>query len=267
MGFVKSKPAQDPQGHSARVYDFIMDSPAYAALSPHDVLAYLALLRELKNLNNGDLSLPLTRSKKYGIGHHVTLARALRALCAVGLVAITRKGGCDKGGHREPTLYRVTHRDSFERSNKLVEAVKESNEWRRVTSEEHGRALIQAAENKVKAGTAKTKSAGHVVTATVSPCVLVVPQSRTRGDTWADGPLHALTMAEEGENPASMRVTAGFSVVAKGGAHGTRDRPPLYPSHPYRQTACTDGHGAYQRLRKEPVGLFVRLLVAERLAA
>ena len=36
----------------------------------------LALLRELKGYNNGDLSLPLTRAKKCGIGHHMTLARS-----------------------------------------------------------------------------------------------------------------------------------------------------------------------------------------------
>lgn len=94
----KTKPQRDPRGHSLRVYADVYDSPAFAALSPHDVLAYLALLRELKGYNNGDLSLTLTRAKLHGINHHLTLARSLRALCAVGLVAITRKGGCTKGG-------------------------------------------------------------------------------------------------------------------------------------------------------------------------
>ena len=68
------------------MYSDIYDSPAFAALSPHDVMAYLALLRELKGYNNGDLSLPLSRAKKCGISHPKTLARSLRALCAVGLV-------------------------------------------------------------------------------------------------------------------------------------------------------------------------------------
>ena len=90
----KPKAFKDPRGHSLRVYSDVYDSAAFAALSPHDVLAYLALLRELKGYNNGDLSLPLSRAKKCGIGHHLTLARSLRALCAVGLIAVTRKGGC-----------------------------------------------------------------------------------------------------------------------------------------------------------------------------
>ena len=75
----KLKPQRDPRGHSLRVYSDVYDSPAFVALSPHDVLAYLALLRELKGYNNGDLSLPLSRAKKCGISHHLTLARSLRA--------------------------------------------------------------------------------------------------------------------------------------------------------------------------------------------
>ena len=109
----KPKAFKDPRGHSLRVYSDVYDSAAFAALSPHDVLAYLALLRVLKGYNNGDLSLPLTRAKKCGIGHHLTLARSLRALCAVGLIAVTRKGGCTKGGQRLPNLYRLTDRECY----------------------------------------------------------------------------------------------------------------------------------------------------------
>ncbi|MBK9440880.1 MAG: hypothetical protein IPN53_05995 [Comamonadaceae bacterium] len=94
----KNRPTTDPRGHSLRIYKDIYTSAAFASLSPHDVMAYLALLSELKQYNNGDLSLPLTRAKSCGIGHHITLARSLRALCAVGLVALARKGGSTKGG-------------------------------------------------------------------------------------------------------------------------------------------------------------------------
>lgn len=110
-GMAKFKPATDPRGHSLRVYSDVYDSPAFAALTPHDVMAYLALLRVLKGYNNGDLSLPLSRAKDCGISHPKTLARSLRALCAVGLVALARKGGSTKGGQRLPSLYRVTDRE------------------------------------------------------------------------------------------------------------------------------------------------------------
>ena len=39
----KFKPQRDPRGHSVRVYSDVYDSHAFTALSPHDVLAYLAL--------------------------------------------------------------------------------------------------------------------------------------------------------------------------------------------------------------------------------
>lgn len=147
----KLKLQRDPRGHSLRIYADVFDSPAYSALSPHDVLAYLALLRELKGYNNGDLSLPLTRAKKCGISHHLTLARSLRALSAVGLTAITRKGGCTKGGQRLPNLYRLTDRECYAIPAKFLDAKPETNEWKRVPTVQQARGLIQAAETAVKA--------------------------------------------------------------------------------------------------------------------
>lgn len=166
MGRDRNNKFRDPRGHSLRVYDDVYDSHAWAALGPFDVLAYLALLRELKGFNNGDLSLPLTRAKRCGIHHHVTLARSLRALVAVGLIAITRKGGCAKGGQRLPTLYRMTDRECFEVPAKHIEAQPVTDEWKRVTSREHGLLLIAEAEE-------KTKAQGHAVTDTMSPGVAV----------------------------------------------------------------------------------------------
>ena len=201
----KAKPFRDPRGHSLRIYSEVYDSPAWAVLSPHDVLAYLALLRELRGFNNGDLSLPLTRAKKCGIAHHVTLARSLRALCAVGLVAIVRKGGSTKGGQRLPTLYRLTDRECFEIPAKGLEAMPATNEWKRVATDEQGRQMIAAAES-----AAKTKSLGHAMTGTMLPDVLVSAKTRTRRDTWPKQPGHAVTMAKNCANLEPSRVAGGF---------------------------------------------------------
>jgi hypothetical protein len=269
MGFNKRKKdwrPRDERGHSIRVYDEIFDSHAWAALSPPDVLAYLALLRVLKGSNNGDLSLTLVRAKECGIGHHVTLARALRALCAVGLVAITRKGGCDRGGHREPTLYRVTDVNSSEYPDKCVEAFGASNEWRQVRSAEHGRALIQAAEDAVKR-TSKTKSTGHAVTATVSPGVLVGPKTRTRTDPWSQRPGHLVTMAGNAEKPAMAGPVARFSMNTENPSHRSPTRPPLHTATPSAKRTCIEGHGSYQRLRAKQGRLFTRLIGEQQLAA
>lgn len=137
-----------------------------------DVMAYLALLRELKKYNNGDLSLTLTRAKRYGINSPKTLARSLRALQAVGLIACTRKGGCTKGGQRLPSLYRVTDRECNELPLKCVEAMPATNEWKRVKSREQGLALIEAADSAATAagklkggacGVPKTKASDAAV--------------------------------------------------------------------------------------------------------
>ena len=251
---------RDPRGHSLRIYSDVYDSPAFAALSPHDVMAYLALLRELKGYNNGDLSLPLTRAKRCGIKHHITLACSLRALCAVGLVALTRKGGCTKGGQRLPSLYRVTDRECLEIPAKHLEAMKETHEWKRVTSVQHGLDLIAAAELAVKKSAAKLKTAGHAVTATTSPHDAIEPITALPHDTWPDGLGHGVTLAKKPRNPVSMRPSAVFSGEPKNASHRTPDRPPLYIATPKQHLGSLAVHGRYQRLRVKPSHLFTNLI-------
>ena len=260
----QGKPQRDPRGHSMRIYDDIYDSHAFAVLSPHDVLAYLALLRELKQYNNGDLSLPLTRASKCGINHHVTLARSLRALCAVGLVAITRKGGCTRGGQRLPTLYRVTDRECYEIPKLMLHATKETNEWKRITSIEQAAALIAAAELAAKNATAKKISLGHGVTPTVSPRVLVSPNTRTPRDTWNEGLGHSVTMAEKGSNPTGMRVAAEFSDDGEKSSHRTPRVPPLYVAIHTPVYACTGHADRHHWLTQEQIGFIASLTTASQ---
>jgi hypothetical protein len=195
-------------------------------------MAYLALLSELKQYNNGDLSLPLTRAKKCGIGHHITLARSLRALCAVGLVALARRGGSTKGGQRLPNLYRVTDRDCYDIPKLHLEAMSATNEWKRITTVEQGHQLIQAAEDAVRKDTEKLKSLGHPVTTIRTRRDVIKPVIRTPGDTWNNGLGHGVTMAENTEKPLSMRVSSGFDATPKTQGHRTPDVPPLYVATP-----------------------------------
>lgn len=148
---------KDPRGPHVRIYYQIYDAPAFWCLSPVDVVAYMALRRDLTNNNNGDLSLTLSKAKERGISHHLTLARSLRALCAVGLIVLTRKGGATRGGQRLPSLYGVTDQEIYEMRHKQVEARKAGFDYRKVTSVEHGKALIEAAEASAKAA-AKIKN-------------------------------------------------------------------------------------------------------------
>jgi hypothetical protein len=256
----KLKTQRDPRGHSLRIYSDLYDSPAFKALSPHDVMAYLALLHELKGYNNGDLSLPLSRAKRCGINHHVTLARSLRALCAVGLVALTRKGGCTKGGQRLPNLYRITDRACFDIPAKFLTAMAETNEWKRITSVAQGLQLIEAAESAIKKTGAKIKTAGHGVTAIATPCDVVSPITTLPRDPWPDGLRHGVTMAKKSANPVTMGVSDEFSGGGEKASHRTPHVPPLYIATPTLHLSSMDTQGSYQRLRAKPKNLFTNLM-------
>lgn len=227
-----AKPKSDPKGHSLRIYDYIFDSPAFAALSPYDVMAYLALLRELKAYNNGDLSLPLSRSKKCGIKHHLTLARSLRALCAVGLIAVTRRGGCTKGGQRLPNLYRLTDRDCYAIPAKHLEAQSETNEWRKVTTKRHGQELIQAAELEAKAKAEKLRSLRHAMTTTASLYDMVSPKTTASCNLWNPELGQVVTYGNKRANPALARLVSELQVFSSKVSHGTSHVSPLYVATP-----------------------------------
>lgn len=236
---MKAAMKRDPRGHSLRIYAEIFDSPAWAALTATDVTAYLALLRELKGFNNGDLSLPLSRAKTHGIHHPATLARSLRALCAVGLIAITRKGGCTKGGQRLPNLYRVTDRECYAIPKKFLEAMGETNEWKRVTGVEHGRALIAAAEAAAQAA-AKLKSQVHRVTDTSSPTEVVKAKTSSPREAWDGIPVHPVNMAKKGKSPYETTSYDGFSPLPEKSSHTSPSSTPLYVAIPVGEIEPTD---------------------------
>ena len=223
---------KDARGHHIRIYSEVYDSPAFKALTPPDVMAFLSLLRDLKSTNNGDLSLTLTKAKERGICHHITLARSLRALSAVGLICLTRKGGATRGGQRLPSLYAVTDVDVFEMRNKQVEARKADFAWRKVTTVEHGRSLIDQAEANAKKGASKLKDQGHKLTATESPADVITPKNTTSGDTWQDRLGHAVTLGKSPKNLASMRVSGDFLGGADFVSHRTPDVSPIHIATP-----------------------------------
>jgi predicted transcriptional regulator len=154
------KPAfKDPRGAHARLYWQTLDSNAWRCLSATDQRCYVALLRNLRSTNNGDLSLTFSMAKMHGIKSQSTLAKSLRALVAVGLIAVTRTGGCQRGGQRLPTLYRITDQECYEVPAKFIAHIKPTNEWKDVRTLAQGRAMIRAAEAEAAAAAALKKAA------------------------------------------------------------------------------------------------------------
>lgn len=146
---------KDPRGGHVRFYWDILDSNAWRCLSAADQRAYVSMRRALLSFNNGDISFPFTTAKQFGISNESTLAKSLRALVAVGLIRITRSGGCKRGGQREVTLYRFTDEEVFSQPKKFVEACRPTNEWKAVTTLAMGRALITQAEADARQAWAK----------------------------------------------------------------------------------------------------------------
>lgn len=153
------KPPVDPLGQHSRLYRYIQNSPAWLCLSASDQRVYIALLYYLNSFNNGDLSFAMTTAKHHGIGSKATLAKNLRALQAVGLIARTRKGGATRNGQRLPSLYRFTDREVFANPSKFIDPSKPTNDYLKVKSIAIGRALIREAEQ--SSASDLTKSEGQ----------------------------------------------------------------------------------------------------------
>lgn len=142
----RPKPQGDPRGAHVRLYWEIIDSPAWRSLTAADQRAYIALHRQLLSFNNGDLSLPFSFARHHGITNQSSLAKSLRALAAVGLIAITRRTAHRRDGSRLPNLFRLTDFAVNPMPAKFIEACKATNEWKTVTSIAMGKALIRKAE-------------------------------------------------------------------------------------------------------------------------
>jgi hypothetical protein len=211
----KFKPAPDPRGGHIRLHWELIDSNAWRCLSASDQRAYVALLRGLRSTNNGDLSLPLSVARKHGITSKVTLAKNLRALMAVGLIAKTRSGGATKGGQRLPSLYRITDLPAFEVPAKSIEASKATNEWKAITTLAMGRHKIKLAEEAAKDAArekaAKTETQGQKMTLTGSETVPIGPLTGSETGPWPAAPGQKLTLAKSAESaakPVTARVSA-----------------------------------------------------------
>ena len=179
-----------------RLYWDVFDSNAWACLAGSDQLVYLALLRQKRSTNNGDLSLPIAVAKRCGVRSETTLAKSLRALCAVGLLAVTREGGSTKGGQRLPTLYRLTDYDTMEMPLKHIEASKPTNEWRAIKTIAMGADAIKKTEllAATKALARKTKSLLQNLESTTPKNEVVGPKTTPKNGVWPLGPLQKMEL-------------------------------------------------------------------------
>lgn len=154
MGASKSligpKAKGDPRGGHVRLYWTLMDSPAWHALSATEIALWLAMRRQLNGYTNGDISATLTTMRHFGFASTATLAKSLRALLTVGLIAKTR----DVGGLTHLgalcCLYRFTDEACNALPGKGVRAERATRDFERWGSVAQARSAIQHAHAEAK---------------------------------------------------------------------------------------------------------------------
>ena len=142
-----AKKPSDPRGGHVRLYWSLIDSIAWRAIGYTSQSVYIVMRRRLQSTNNGNISAALGDMKHYGISTSATLAKALRELQTVGLIAVTRQGGIAYG-RQVCSLYRFTDEPVFEHPKVGVKAQQATNDWQRFTKlTEAAGALMQAHAN------------------------------------------------------------------------------------------------------------------------
>lgn len=151
------KKPTDPRGGHVRLYWGLIDSIAWRSVSYSSQAVYIAMRRRLQGTNNGNISAALGDMKHYGISAPSTLAKALRELQTVGLIAVTRQGGIAYG-RQVCSLYRFTDEAVFEHPKLGVKAGPPTDDWKGFTKLAEAKAAIKKAHADVKRPTVKNKS-------------------------------------------------------------------------------------------------------------
>lgn len=112
----------------------VLDSPAFLSLGHADRSMYLTFAAQLSNRENGKLTMTMSDAAKGGIKSTDTVARSLRALKAVGLVAPTTVNVL-------PIKYRLTDRP--------VDDQPATHDWKRIKTVAEGKVAIEKAREKV----------------------------------------------------------------------------------------------------------------------
>lgn len=141
----KSRPhLPDPQGHHARLYTSITRSAAWIALSFSSRALYVQLRSQLKQTNNGNINATHAELKRFGFESSSTVAKALRELETIGLIAKTRQGGIANGG-KVCSLFRFTDLDAIARPDLGYQGSKARQDWLVWKSTDEAKAAVQAA--------------------------------------------------------------------------------------------------------------------------
>ena len=127
------RPDQKYEAH-IRVNLSLLNSPAYIALDWTARALFTDIRSKVRGSNNGNINATLSELRHRGWRSPATLAKALRQLEAVGLIAKTRKTVGVKVGSKVCNLYRFTDLDCFEFPKLEIPATKASHDYKKFTA-------------------------------------------------------------------------------------------------------------------------------------
>lgn len=131
MGRDKDRPKTEAH---IRVNLALLNSPAFIALDWTARALFFDMRARLRGTNNGNISAALSELVHRGWRSPATLAKSLRQLEAVGLIAKTRQTVGVHHGSKFCNLYRFTDVDSFEFPKQQVQAVRASHDYKQFTA-------------------------------------------------------------------------------------------------------------------------------------
>ncbi len=129
----KNRPPGITEAH-VRIPLEVLQSPAFIALPASAVKLYLDMLSHLRGTNNGNINAALSELRHRGWRSSATLAKALRQLEAVGLIAKTRQTTGVHRGSKLCNLYRFTDRDAYAHPKLHVDGHKETRDYKHFTT-------------------------------------------------------------------------------------------------------------------------------------
>ncbi|RYF54456.1 MAG: hypothetical protein EOO27_23660 [Comamonadaceae bacterium] len=138
------KPA-DPRGGHARIYWELGRSPAWRALDWSARSLYVEMRFKLQATNNGNIEATIATLRDAGFKSSSTLAKGLRSLQAVGLIAKTRQGGIAMGRRKDCNLFRFTDEQVFEHPKLAIAKTPATNDWKKFVTLADAEAALVAA--------------------------------------------------------------------------------------------------------------------------
>lgn len=231
-------------GAHIRLSHTLLDSPAFAALQPSEIVVLIAMRRQLNGGNNGAIDATATTMRRWGIDSPTTIAKCLRALSALGFIENLRPGRLTHGG-RVCGLYRFTDLPCppSKKRDHLQAGSKATDDWRQWKSlEEAVKAAVEARKT-----SARTQPADPEQTASkLQKMERSAPRNGVvRSRSWSLPARHApeLGVCQSAGAQPKLLSQNELSDHASGSPDGVGKLHFLEPSIGTRSGAVPVGHG------------------------